>query len=71
FMAKIAEWKQQDLLIYFLPPYCPELNLIEILWKQIKYYWLHFDAFSNFQNFKERLSNTLNQIGTKCQIKFC
>ena len=71
FRAKITEWKQQDLLIYFLPAYAPELNLIEILWKQIKYYWLPFDAFLNFQNLKDRLSNTLNQIGTKWQIKFC
>lgn len=70
FMAKIAEWKQLD-FIYFLPPYCPELNLIEILWRQIKYYWLPFDAFSDFQNLKESLSNTLKQIGTKGQIKFC
>lgn len=70
-MAKIAEWKQLDLLIYFLPPYYPELNLIEILWRQIKYYWLPFDAFSDFQNLKESLSNALKQIGTKGQIKFC
>lgn len=71
FMEKIAEWKQLDLLIYFLPPYSPELNLIEILWKHIKYYWLPFDAFLNFQKLKDRLSETLNQIGSKCQIKFC
>ncbi len=31
FMAKIEEWKEKDVLIYFLPPYSPELNLIEIL----------------------------------------
>lgn len=28
FMSKIKEWKEQYLLIYFLPPYSPELNLI-------------------------------------------
>ena len=37
FAAKIEEWKQQDLYIYFLPPYSPELNKIEILWRFIKY----------------------------------
>ena len=31
FMARIREWKEKDLLIFFLPPYSPELNLIEIL----------------------------------------
>jgi len=30
FKAKIEKWKEQDVLIFFLPPYSPELNLIEI-----------------------------------------
>ena len=30
FMAKIEEWKEKDVLIYFLPPYSPELNLIPL-----------------------------------------
>jgi hypothetical protein len=45
FMAKIKQWEEDDLLIYFLPPYSPELNLIEILWRRIKYNWLSFDAY--------------------------
>lgn len=35
FMAKIKEWEENDLLIYFLPPYSPELNLIEILCEEL------------------------------------
>lgn len=70
FMAKIDSWARRNLLIYFLPPYSPELNLIEILWKHIKYYWLPFDAFINFQNLKERLSQTLNLIGEKWMINY-
>jgi transposase len=31
FKAKIQEWREQDVYIFFLPPYSPELNLIEIL----------------------------------------
>jgi len=31
FKAKIDEWKENDILIYLLPSYSPELNLIEIL----------------------------------------
>ncbi|WP_420799690.1 transposase [Noviherbaspirillum saxi] len=26
----------------YLPPYSPELNRIEILWKQAKYFWRRF-----------------------------
>lgn len=70
FMAKIDSWARRNLLIYFLPPYSPELNLIETLWKHIKYYWLPFDAFLNFQNLKERLTQTLNLVGSKWIINY-
>ena len=69
-MTKIQEWKQKDVLIYFLPPYSPELNLIEILWKRIKYQWLDFDAYRSFQNLKEKLNFVLNNFGEKYDIKF-
>ena len=70
FMAKIEEWKEKDVLIFFLPPYSPELNLIEILWRRIKYQWIPFDAYICFQNLKERLSYVLNNFGNKYDIIF-
>ncbi len=70
FMVKISEWKERDLLVFFLPPYSPELNLIEILWKRIKYQWLPFDAYLCFQNLKERLSYVLNNFGKLYDIKY-
>ena len=30
------------LVLLFLPPYSPELNLIAILWKQSNYHWREF-----------------------------
>jgi len=68
--AKIKLWEEDDLLIYFLPPYSPELNLIEILWCRIKYNWLSFDAYLCFQNLKERLENVLQNISLKYDIIF-
>ena len=70
FKAKIQEWREQDLYIFFLPPYSPELNLIEILWRRIKYQWLSFDAYLCFQNLKERLSHVLQNVGKKYDIIF-
>ena len=70
FKAKIEEWERQDLLIFFLPPYSPELNLIEILWRRIKYQWLSFTAYSCFQSLKENLQNVLLNIGKKYDIIF-
>ena len=42
-------WQAQDLAVKFIPPYCPELNLIEILWRKIKYEWLPLDAYQSFK----------------------
>ena len=70
FLAKIQEWKEKDVLIFFLPPYSPELNLIEILWRRIKYNLIPLDAYLCFQNLKERLSFVLNNFGTKYDIIF-
>jgi transposase len=66
----MKEWEEQDVLIFFLPPYSPELNLIEILWRRIKYQWIPFDAYLSFQNLKERLSFVLNNVGKQYDIIF-
>lgn len=34
---KLSEWESRDLLLYYLPTYSPEPNIIERLWKKIKY----------------------------------
>jgi transposase len=70
FFNKLEQWKEKDLFIYFLPPYSPELNLIEILWRRIKYYWLPFNSYLCFQNLKERLSFVLQNFGNNYDIKF-
>lgn len=70
FKAKIQEWEKSDVYIFFLPPYSPELNKIEILWRFIKYKWLPFDAFLNFQNLKDRLNDVIQNVGTKYVINF-
>jgi len=70
FMDKIQQWKEKDVFIYFLPPYSPELNLIEIVWKRIKYQWLDLDTYRSFQSLKENLNFVLNNFGKKYDIKF-
>jgi transposase len=70
FKAKMIEWEEKDMLIYFLPSYSPELNLIEILWRKIKYQCLTFDVYLCFQNLKERLLSILNKVGLKYDIIF-
>src|SRR5256885_13776235 len=46
FEEYLAQWKKKGLRIKYLIPYAPELNLIEILWRHIKYLWLPFSVVS-------------------------
>ena len=70
FQSLIPKWEQQNLYLWFLPPYSPELNLIEILWKKIKYTWLPIDAYESFEKLDQRLCHILANIGNEYQITF-
>lgn len=70
FLEKIPEWEKAGIFIKFIPPYSPELNKIEILWRFIKYKWLPFSSFSNFGNFQFNLFEILKGIGSKYRINF-
>lgn len=70
FQNKISEWQEKDLYIKYLPPYSPELNLIEILWRFIKYHWLPFSAYLSFKHLTASVEDILRNIGRKYQIAF-
>lgn len=42
------EWAQRDLFLFTLPTYSPELNLIEIAWRFMKYTWLDSFAYESW-----------------------
>ncbi len=62
--------KEKGMKFYFLPPYSPELNRIEILWKKMKYEWLPFKSFT-----PNELEQAIDQIGagfgSEYQLTFC
>lgn len=70
FEEKLQEWAELGLHLYYLPTYCPSLNLIEILWKKIKYEWLSWEAYTSSKNLSEELDKVLSQIGSKYYITF-
>lgn len=70
FEEELDRWAKRGLHIYFLPAYCPELNLIEHLWRKIKYEWLPLSAFESNKVFAQALDNVLSQVGSKYQITF-
>jgi hypothetical protein len=67
---KRAKWKKQGLRLLFLPPYCPHLNRIELLWKQIKYRWLAPSDYLDFPTLSQSVTDILEQVGTKYRVSF-
>ncbi|SDN55761.1 DDE superfamily endonuclease [Vreelandella arcis] len=45
FKRKIVDWMSQRVHLIYLSAYSPELHLIEILRRKMKYTWLPFSAY--------------------------
>lgn len=65
-----AQWKAKGLRLLFLPPYCPHLNLIETLWRLVKYRWLDCGAYADFETLCRSVTDLLAKVGTEYRISF-
>jgi len=70
FEDRLPYWKKKGLILKYLPPYAPELNLIEIRWRRIKYTWLPFSAYECLNALSGALETILSHIGSEYQITF-
>lgn len=70
FEEEIERWEEAGRYVKLLPPYSPELNLIEILWRKIKYEWLPLDAYQGFKKMTDALFEVIKGIGSKYRITF-
>jgi hypothetical protein len=60
----------EGVTLYFLPPYCPELNRIEILWKKMKYQWLPFKSFTPSE-IEQAIDVIQAGFGSEYSLTFC
>jgi transposase len=60
----IEKATQLQIELCFLPPYSPNLNLIERLWKFVRKQCLYSTYYASFAPFKAAISNCLNQTHT-------
>lgn len=67
---KSKQWQRQNLYIQLLPAYCPQLNLIEHLWRMIKHQWLPLTAYQSAQTLTQQVLEILQNIGNKYRITF-
>lgn len=70
FMEAIKRWEEQDLFIFFLPTYSPHLNIIETLWRKMKYEWLKPKHYQNCDTLSEAVREIIRTFGTEFSIKF-
>lgn len=43
-------WRQRGLYIFYLPGYSPHLNIVETLWRKLKYEWLSPTDYQSKEN---------------------
>jgi len=69
FKAKIEEWGNKGLVLYFLPTYSPELNRIEILWRFMKYHWIEIKDYASTQTLENYVHRVLSSYGRVNEIE--
>ena len=71
FRARIDDWiLEKKLFVCFLPTYSPEINLIEILWRKVKYEWLNLLSITDFKEFKKEVERVFSSFGQEYMISF-
>lgn len=70
FQDKVEEWATKNVTIFQLPTYSPELNLIEILWRFMKYEWIELKAYESWKSMNEYLDKVLKGFGKEYVINF-
>lgn len=70
-VAKMREtWKGRGLYLFFLPPYCPHLNIAETLWRVLKGKWIQPYHYCDRNILHETTREILAGIGTTYDINF-
>lgn len=64
------EWAQRGLHLFDLPPYSPELNLIEIVWRFMKYEWIDINAYESWNSLTTHVEKMLVGFGNEFVINF-
>lgn len=63
-------WQERGLFIVFLPTYSPQLNIVEIFWKKLKYEWLRPEDYADKDTLHYAVWQALKAVGKSLIIKF-
>lgn len=68
--AQLERWQESGLFIFFIPPYCPELNIAETLWRMLKTLEIRPQDYKDQDTLFARLTERLDSLGEKWRIFF-
>ncbi len=67
---RIEVWRQRGLYLFYLPRYSPHLNIVEILWRKLKYEWLSATDYQSKENLFYQIRLALTAVGNSLFIRF-
>lgn len=63
-------WQERGLFVFYLPPYSPHLNIVEILWRKLKYQWLRPQDYLDTDVLFYQVRQALAAVGSLLRIHF-
>lgn len=67
---RIEVWQQRGLFVFYLPRYSPHLNIVETLWRKLKYEWLTASDYETRETLSYGVRQALKAIGESLFIQF-
>jgi len=67
---QIQVWQQRGLFLFYLPRYSPHLNIVETLWRKLKYEWLTPSDYETRDTLSYGVRQALKAVGESLFIQF-
>ncbi len=67
---RIKVWHSRGLFIFYLPRYSPHLNIVETLWRKLKYEWLTPSDYQSKERLFYQIRLALTAVGNSLFIRF-
>lgn len=70
FQERLDFWQKRGLYIFFLPPYSPQLNIAETMWRIIKTRWIKPEDYNKKDKLFYAVNRTMANVGKEIKINF-
>lgn len=67
---RIKIWQRRGLYLFYLPRYSPHLNIVETLWRKLKYEWLTPIDYQSKEHLFYQINLALKAVGNSLFIRF-